>query len=89
MQVHFLETPNHAARFTGLIPFEESKETALLSDVWQDLHTFLSLGKGSGIDHAILLCNLFLGFSLEAFVTLGLDSNSLSKAWVTVLNNGI
>jgi hypothetical protein len=58
-----------------------------LSDVWPDLHTFLSLGSGSAIEHALLLCNLILGFSLEAFVTLGLDSNHSSKAWITVLTN--
>jgi centrosomal protein CEP76 len=47
---------------------------------------FLSAGKGDLQDHAILLCSLFLGLSLEAYVTLGMTKDNSLGVWVTTLD---
>ena len=62
LQCSFLESPNKAARCVSLIPFERSPSIGdTKQDVWLDLHTFFTLGKGDLHQHAILLCNLLLG----------------------------
>lgn len=37
-------------------------------------------------DHAILLCNLLLGFGLDAYVTIGTKSNGVAHSWVTTIS---
>jgi centrosomal protein CEP76 len=77
-----LETPLHAARFVSLIPFQRleaiGKERV---EVWHSVQSFLSRGCGDSEDHAVLLCNLLLGFGLEAYVCIGTNSEG-SHAWV-------
>lgn len=56
-------------------------------DIWQRTHVLVSSGKGDTADHAILLCNLFLGFAIDAYVTLGMDKNNMAHAWVTTIDH--
>ncbi|KAJ3285839.1 Centrosomal protein of 76 kDa [Blyttiomyces sp. JEL0837] len=51
----YIESPRHAARM----------------EIWQSPHTILTLSKATQIGHALLLTSLLLGFSLNAYVTLG------------------
>ena len=44
-------------------------------------------GCGDSEDHAVLLCNLLLGFGLEAFVAVGTNSEG-SHAWVITRKAG-
>jgi centrosomal protein CEP76 len=46
----------------------------------------LSAGKGDIHDLALLLCSLFLGLSLDAYVTLGMDKDNCLGVWVTTLD---
>lgn len=77
-----LETPLHAARFVSLIPFQRleaiGKERV---EVWHSIQSFLSRGCGDSEDHSVLLCNLLLGFGLEAYVCVGTNSEG-SHSWV-------
>ena len=83
-----LQSPRHAARFVSLIPYEKPQESSMTrSDVWLDVHTFLALQKGDVVEHAILLCNLLIGFSLDAYVTLGTDKTHESHVWVTTVDS--
>lgn len=45
------------------------------------MQSFLSRGCGDSEDHAVLLCNLLLGFGLEAYVCVGTNSEG-AHAWV-------
>lgn len=45
------------------------------------MQSFLSRGCGDSEDHAVLLCNLLLGYSLEAYICLGTNSEG-AHAWV-------
>jgi centrosomal protein CEP76 len=63
-------------------------------EIWQQLHTFLVSKKGDIQDHCVLLCNLLigikliiLGFHLDAYVTMGTDSNNRSHIWVTTIES--
>ena len=77
-----LESPLHAARFVSLIPFERQEAPgAEKVEVWHSMQSFLSRGCGDSEDHAVLLCNLFLGFGLDAYVVVGTNSEG-SHAWV-------
>jgi len=54
------------------IQYETDKE--VLSDdtdAWATPRFFLDIKKGDEEDHAILLCNLFLGLSMDAYVCIG------------------
>lgn len=42
---------------------------------------FIFQGCGDSEDHAVLLCNLLLGFGLDAYVAVGTNSEG-SHAWV-------
>ena len=55
-------------------------------EVWQSLHSFISVGKGDVQDHCLLLCSLLLGFHLDAYVTLGTDSSNVAHMWVTTID---
>jgi centrosomal protein CEP76 len=77
-----INTPYEAARFVSLIPFERRENPGGEKvEIWQSAHTFLTLGKGDVEDHAILLCNLLLGFGLDAFVAVGISING-PHLWV-------
>ena len=55
--------------------------------MWESTHTLVNMGKGSVAAKAILLCSLLLGFSLDAYVTMGTVSTSQARAiWVTTIS---
>jgi centrosomal protein CEP76 len=56
-------------------------------EIWSGMHTILSAKKGDVQDHCILLCNLFLGFRMNAFVTLGTDKENNPHIWVTTIDS--
>lgn len=72
-----LPTPRHCARFVQLIPTvsrqfdmaRASRQTDAL--VWSHPHTIFARGAASPEDKAALLCSLFRGFGLPAFVGVG------------------
>lgn len=77
-----LNTPYEAARFVSLIPYERRENPGGEKiELWQSTHTFLSIGKGDVEDHSILLCNLLLGFGLDAYVAVGISING-PHVWV-------
>jgi centrosomal protein CEP76 len=77
-----LDSPLHAARFVSLIPFERLEAPGVDKvEVWHSMQSFLSRGCGDSEDHAVLLCNLLLGFGLEAYVCVGVNSEG-AHAWV-------
>lgn len=47
----------------------------------------MSAGKGDLQDHGLLLCSLFLGFYLDAYVTIGTDKNNAAIVWVTTIQS--
>ncbi|GBG32242.1 Centrosomal protein of 76 kDa [Hondaea fermentalgiana] len=72
-----LASARHAARFVSLIPYtREEMVGGSRLEVWHVAHTFLSKGRGDCEDHAVLLCNLLLGFGLNAFVCMGTVQDS-------------
>jgi centrosomal protein CEP76 len=87
-----LDSPLHAARFVSLIPFERLDSPGSEKvEVWHSMQAFLTRvsykmliifqGCGDSEDHAVLLCNLLLGFGLDAYVIVGTNSEG-SHAWV-------
>lgn len=77
-----LDTPLHAARFVSLIPFQRLEAPgAEKVEVWHSMQSFLARGCGDSEDHSVLLCNLLLGFGLEAYICIGTNSEG-SHAWV-------
>jgi centrosomal protein CEP76 len=77
-----VESPNHAARFVSLIPFQriESPGNERV-EVWHSIQAFLARGCGDAEDHAVLLCNLLLGFGLDTYVCIGTNADG-AHAWV-------
>lgn len=66
----------------SLIPFERRENPGGDKiELWQSAHTFLSLLKGDVEDHSTLLCNLLLGFGLDAYIAIGLSING-PHVWV-------
>jgi centrosomal protein CEP76 len=77
-----LNTPYEGARFVSLIPFERRENPGGEKiELWQSTHTFLSVLKGDVEDHAVLLCNILLGFGLDAYVAIGISVNG-PHVWV-------
>ena len=67
-----LQNPREVFRMVSCIQYETDKE--VLSDdtdAWATPRFFLDIKKGDEEDHAILLCNLFLGLSIDAYVCIG------------------
>jgi centrosomal protein CEP76 len=65
-----------------LIPFERKENPGGEKvEIWNSTHTFLSIGKGDTEDHSVLLCNLLLGFGLDAYVAVGASLNG-PHIWV-------
>lgn len=93
MQVgRLLDTPRQAARFVSLIGYGKSNPTMSglkeNFEKWFNLHTFLAINKGDSENHAILLCNILLGFGLDSYVCLGtkLKTNT-PHAWVATVSD--
>lgn len=77
-----MNTPYEGARFVSLIPFERRENPGGEKiELWQSTHTFLSVLKGDVEDHAVLLCNILLGFGLDAYVAIGISVNG-PHVWV-------
>ena len=49
--------------------------------MWHKTHSFLAIGSGDVEDHSVLLCNLLLGFGLDAYVACGISING-PHVWV-------
>ncbi|GAQ78246.1 hypothetical protein KFL_000100120 [Klebsormidium nitens] len=80
-------SPLEAARFVSLLGVEERRSADSEGlRVWSDSHTFLARGSGSTEDHAVMLCNLLLGFGLDAYVCIGKDGKG-RHAWVATLSS--
>ena len=81
-----INTPYEAARFVSLIPFERRENPGGEKvEIWHSMHSFLSLLKGDVEDHVVLLCNLLLGFGLDAYVASGFAVNG-PHLWVLTRN---
>ena len=77
-----INTPYEAARFVSLIPFERRENPGGAKiEIWHTMHSFLTLRKGDVEDHVVLLCNLLLGFGLDAYVCSGIAVNG-PHLWV-------
>jgi len=77
-----IDSPYHAARFVGLIPYRRSEAPGgERKESWHSFNTFLSLGYGDSDDHAALLCSMLLGFGLDAYVVIGYSSDG-PHSWV-------
>lgn len=80
--VGILESPLHAAKFVSLIPFHDFQGPAQQRlEVWQSMQSFLARGSGGMEDHAVLLCNILLGFGLDAYLCIGTDGEGC-RVWV-------
>jgi len=81
-----INTPFEAARFVSLIPYERKEAPGGQKvEIWNTTHTFFSVGKGDVEDHSVLLCNLLLGFGLDAYVAIGISING-PHVWVLTRN---
>ena len=77
-----IESPYHAARFVGLIPYKRSETPGgERRETWHSFNTFLGLGYGDCEDHAALLCSMLLGFGLDAYVVIGYSTDG-PHVWV-------
>lgn len=77
-----IDSPHHAARFVSLIPFQRLEDfNSDRVEIWHSIQAFLARGCGDSEDHAVLLCNLLLGFGLEAYVCVGTNMEG-SHTWV-------
>ena len=67
-----LINPRFAARFVSLLPLKRDLNMTGISDeAWHCPHAFLSRLEGNVEDHALLLCDLLLGWGLDAWVATG------------------
>ena len=81
MADRMLDTPYHASRFVSLIPFQRIEDfDKERIEIWHSMQAFLTRGCGDVEDHAVLLCNLLLGFGLDAYVCIGTNSEG-AHAW--------
>uniref|UniRef100_UPI00358E81E0 centrosomal protein of 76 kDa isoform X2 n=1 Tax=Myxine glutinosa TaxID=7769 RepID=UPI00358E81E0 len=80
-----LDTPLQAARFVSLLG--RARPTTLgyanhSRERWASRLAFLARAKGEVQEHAALLCNLLLGFGLDAYMCLGSKHGGDFYAWV-------
>lgn len=81
-----LDSPYHACRFVSLLPFQRLEDyDKERIEVWHSMQAFLTRGCGDAEDHAVLLCNLLLGFGLDAYVCVGTNSEG-AHAWVMTID---
>ena len=67
-----LINPRFAARYVSLLPLKRDLNmTGIPDEAWHCPHAFLSRMEGNVEDHALLLCNLLLGWGLDAWVATG------------------
>jgi centrosomal protein CEP76 len=66
-----------------LFPLEQRNERVARRhvDEWRSVKDFLDTGKGTAVDHSLLLCGLLRGFGLNAYVCLGASADG-AHAWV-------
>jgi centrosomal protein CEP76 len=86
-----IDTPRSAARFVSLMSFNRSASATAFGmsdqfEQWTHLHTFLARNRGDSENHSILLCNLLLGFGLDAYVCIGTKGKNQSHAWVVTIS---
>ena len=81
-----LTTPLQAARFVSLIPITHSEADEQF-EVWGNPDVFLAKRQGNVAEHSLLLCNLLLGFGMDAYVCLGTNSEG-NHSWVLTINDG-
>ncbi|XP_033119568.1 centrosomal protein of 76 kDa-like [Anneissia japonica] len=79
-----LDTTRQAARFVSVIGYERAPSLGGGShrELWCNMHTFFCKNKGDCEDHAVLLCNLLLGFGLDAYVCVGTKAKNVPHTWV-------
>ena len=84
-----LDSPREAARFVSLIGYNKLTPSFGLSEQseqWMHLHTFLVKNRGDSENHSILLCNLLLGFGLDAYVCVGTKLKNQPHTWVVTIS---
>ncbi|CEL97989.1 unnamed protein product [Vitrella brassicaformis CCMP3155] len=79
-----IDTPYQAARFVSLFRDEELRSSAshCACDVWHTLPAVLARGRATTAERALLLCSLLLGFAMDAWVAIGLESDGRAHLWV-------
>ena len=85
-----IDTPRQAARFVSLIGYNKVTSTFGINEQveqWLHLHTFLVKNCGDSENHSILLCNLLLGFGLDAYVCVGTKLKNQPHTWVVTLSH--
>lgn len=99
----YLRTPRECARFVQLLPIVSTRYDTIKSQIpinsviWSRAHTTFARSACCPEDKATLLCSLFRGFQIPAFVCIGTrrgadgDNPSEAKlsAFVAVINGGI
>lgn len=82
-----LDTPRQAARFVSVIGFERSSAVGggQPKEQWSTAHVFLCKNRGDCEDHSVLLCNLLLGFGLNAYVCVGTKVKGAAHTWVATI----
>lgn len=84
-----LDSPRQAARFVSLIPYMKVAPSIGVNDKveqWLNMHTFLAKNKGDCENHSILLCNLLIGFGLDAYVCIGTKLKNQAHSWVVTIS---
>jgi centrosomal protein CEP76 len=85
-----LDSPRQAARFVSLIGYSKISSSFGINEKteqWLHLHTFLVKNGGDSENHSILLCNLLLGFGLDAYVCIGTKSKNEPHTWVVTISH--
>ena len=86
MADRMIDTPYHASRLVSLIPFQRIEDfDKERIEVWHSMQAFLTRGWGDVEDHAVLLCNLLLGFGLDAYICIGTNSEG-AHSWVMTID---
>lgn len=82
-----IDSPHHAARFVALIPFQRLEDFDNdRVEIWHSIQAFLSRGCGDSEDHSVLLCNLLLGFGLDAYICVGTNLEG-AHTWVMTMDH--
>jgi centrosomal protein CEP76 len=80
---HALFSAGEAARFVSCVSTVRHDAVAgSKSDVWLSLHSVLASRAGDIESHAVLLCSIFLGLELDAYVVLGHTAADEPHMWV-------
>jgi centrosomal protein CEP76 len=87
--------PQTAARFVRLIPFvEHVRLGGVKTGITHSVHSIIIQRAADGLEHSIFLCNLLLGFGLNAFVVSGSKinpgnnmNNNVNHHWVISIDS--